>query len=264
MREILKRRFHDSTSAITWGMIAVVCASLALFAFKAQAQESLSLGTVYHPPLMGTDESVLNKMSKAAFAAENIKVHFDIYPMARIKWALDENKSHAVIGSLNWFTERKQSSNFISVNLYQATLHLFYLKDRFPNGINFTQLSDLKKYRVGYVYGGVLEAKLKQAGVVPHLTKDSELNIKKLFRNRIDVVVVTKFSGWAMVRKNYPKDLERFAIDDHVLYRANLDLLFAPSESALAKTFEQGLHKIKSSGEYDEILATYLPTGSGQ
>ena len=74
MREILKRRFHDSTSAITWGMIAVVCASLALFAFKAQAQESLSLGTVYHPPLMGTDESVLNKMSKAAFAAENIKV----------------------------------------------------------------------------------------------------------------------------------------------------------------------------------------------
>ena len=77
-------------------------------------------------------------------------------------------------------------------------------------------------------------------------------------------LIEVPFSGWAMVRKNYPKDIERFAIDDHVLYRANLDLLFAPSKSALAKTFEQGLHKIKSSGEYDEILATYLPKGSGQ
>ena len=193
MRKVLKRRFYDSTSATTWRIVAILFASLALFAFKTQAQEPLRLGTVYHPPLMGTDESVLNKMAKAAFAAENIKVQFDNYPMARIKWALDEQKSHAVIGSINWFTERKQSSNFISVKLYQATLHLFYLKDRFPNGINFTQLSDLKKYRVGYVYGGVLEAKLKQAGIEAHLTKDSELNIKKLFRDRLDVVVVTKF-----------------------------------------------------------------------
>ena len=120
MRKVLKRRFYDSTSATTWRIVAILFASLALFAFKTQAQEPLRLGTVYHPPLMGTDESVLNKMAKAAFAAENIKVQFDNYPMARIKWALDEQKSHAVIGSINWFTERKQSSNFISVKLYQA------------------------------------------------------------------------------------------------------------------------------------------------
>lgn len=207
---------------------------------------------------MGARDTVLSDITQAAFAASQLQTRFDLYPKLRIKWALDNNKSQAVIGARAWF-KNEPSSDIISVNIYKVTLHLFYLKEQFPTGLNFKQLSDLSDYRIGYVYGGALLPKLEEAGASIHLTKDSALNIKKLFRNRVDMVVVTKLSGWAAVKKDYPLEIDRFAIDQTVLSQVDIDVMFSPHNASLAETFAQGLSEIKRNGKYDAILGTYFP-----
>ena len=149
--------------AITLLMCGFGCFPLSSYA--VETAKAIRIVTIDHPPLMGKEDTALSQITKAAFLTQGISVYFDIYPIVRIKWALDENKSSAVIGTRSWFFEKQASDEIISVNIYETTLHMFYLKDRFPNGINFQKLEELKEYRVGYVFGGLLQPQFDKAGV---------------------------------------------------------------------------------------------------
>lgn len=132
---------------------------------------------------------VITAITKAAYSKAGVETTFRFVPWKRAIQEVEEGKSDVLMGAY-YSHDRARRFAFIHP-VFEVKIHLIDLKSL---GIDsFNQLEDLKEYKIGIGRGWVNSEAFDKA---TYLNKEEAsnqiLNIRKLFRKRIDMVVMSK------------------------------------------------------------------------
>lgn len=216
-----------------------------------------------HPPLIQGDESpgnepgIMTDIVRAAFRAKGVRVEYLAIPAARISWSLLENKVSATVGPLGWFDAKNARHRVHFIPVYPASFHLYYMRERFPQGLSYTDLEELKPYKIGYMHGGAANGLLEKAGLSVERVNDRDQNTRKLFLGRIDLLVTESIGGWTSIRNVYPNQVDKFRMVKKVLMEAPGGIIFIKDQLNLIQTFQAGFSEIKQNGIYMNIVNRY-------
>ncbi|QTA82325.1 Solute-binding protein family 3 domain-containing protein, MltF-like [Desulfonema limicola] len=219
--------------------------------------KTIHIATIDYPPLMGVQNGVMTEIVTEAFKSQGFTIEYKIYPMARIVWSVTEGNDLAVVGSRAWFHKADTIKNVHPVSIYFTGLNFFSLKEKFPQGVIFEKLEDLKNYKIGYVRGGSLIPIFNKANLTPELVTTLSQNASKVYTGRIDMFAATELGGWGVIQKSYPDEVDKFTISKKHIHQINGDIVFAKDQIALMNIFQQGFETIKNNGTYLNILKKY-------
>lgn len=155
--------------------------------------------------------------------------------------------------------ERKKIYNFSDVVTNTAG-RLFYIKSKFNKKLNWETYGDLKEYKLGGTLGYWYEKPFKEAGLNVDYAPNDEQSIKKLYTNRINVLATEELVGWEIIKKIYPKDIEKFDTMAKTLNVGELRVMISrkyPNGAEIEAKFGVALKKIKENGVYAAILKKY-------
>ncbi len=240
-----------------WVLLAVIVAvSEVTF-----AQKTVLVSAVNYPPYhnanaeLGGRRGVVVDLVTETFNTLDMEMALLFVPMARAEWSLIERRHQAMLGTLPWFSADKRS-RVTPVDLVSINFVFFYRKDVFPEGISFSQLDELKPYRIGNVRGSSTTAVLAEHQLNQELISDIEQNFKRLNAGLIDLVVSVDLSGWTILKKLYPERFKDFGMSDS-FYSSSASIMFLTENAELIEQFKTGLERIINNGRYDEIVDSY-------
>ncbi len=237
--------------------IGLLIAALMSALVGASESQKLTFSTIDYPPLMGSQGGIMTDVVSAAFATQGIAVDYSIVPMARIARLILDGEDTPVVGSLDWFHINRDDQVVHSVKIYSASLHFFYLKKRFPNGLEYQSLENLTPYTVGYIHGGSLIPLFRAAGLQMQLVNELTQNVKKSYAQRIDMFAAIELSGWELIHRDFADYSHEFSMAQQPIHRIEGDAIFPESRLDLMQQFEQGLKEIQRNGRYVEIFRRY-------
>ena len=237
---------------------AILILSVVVLAGTAQARE-ISMLTVEWAPHYGSElpeKGLTTAIVKAAFKAEGHRSDVDFIPWERALKEVEEGKSDVVMGA--YHSEERENSYIFSEPIYFLELGLIA---RPGLGMSrYNSLRDLTPYSIGISRGFANSEEFdaanyldKQAATFPNL------NIRKLFRGRIDMAVM----NFDLFR--YEAKKEGFCISDVEFMEPPLEThglyLMAsrqiPDGERIIRDFNRGLDKIRKNGEFDRIVGRF-------
>lgn len=234
-----------------------------VFCTTTFASEQVTLSTIEYPPFNQSEvlpnggRGVLIDLVAEAFTAANVSVTFEFIPMARVVWSVVKKNHAATLGMEEWFAKENKEHLVETVELLNMNIVVFYKKDRFPEGLSYEHLRDLKSYTVGIVRGSSLIPLLEEAGVHVEPVSQIDQNFKKLSAGRLDLVVAVDLGGWTILRDLYPDFVDNFSTVKKPLLVNPAGLIFLKEHDRLIQTFRKGLGIILKNGTYYEILERY-------
>ena len=239
-------------------MITALLVTLTVTSSTAVARD-ISMLTVEWAPHYGSElpeQGLTTALVKAAFRAVGHTSEVDFIPWARALKEVEEGKADVVMGAYH-NKERERSYHF-SDPIYFLELGLIA---RPGLGVSrYEDLSDLRPYKIGISRGFANSEEFDAADYLDkHVATFPNLNIRKLFRGRIDMAVM----NFDLFR--YEARKEGFCISDvefmeppletHGLYlMASRNI---PDGEQLMQDFNRGLDTIRNNGEFDRIVGRF-------
>ena len=194
---------------------------------------------------------------KESFKAVDINAEFEIYPVSRIIWSIENQVNVASIGSKSWFANSEKSNPKLFSQIHFTNLHLFYLKNKFPNGFEYSNLDNLQKYLIGYVRGGAFTDLINKHKLNIVYGSSIEANVHQLINKRTDFFVATYLAGWASVEEYSEIDLKQIAAVPKPVDSITGEIFFSNDQDNLLKSFNTGFSIIKQNGTHKAILKKY-------
>ncbi|CAH0539825.1 substrate-binding periplasmic protein [Vibrio marisflavi] len=224
--------------------------------------ETIKIVTADWAPYYGSelkDDGVITVVTKAAFSKVGINATFRFVPWKRAMQEVEEGKSDVLMGA--YYSKDRASRFAYSQPIYEIKVSIIALRSL---GItSFENLEDLKKYKFGVGRGWVnSEAFDKATFLNKEEASNQILNVRKLFKRRVDMIVMAQ----GVFRTEYAKLSQSYingedyvfltpALDEKFIY--NLSGYKNPKSNEIIYKFNQGLEKLKESGEYEKILSKY-------
>ena len=186
-------------------------------------------------------------------------VQYDVVPWAR---ATAMAEAGEVTATVPWFkTPEREAIYVFSDPVINATNKIFIKKGgKVPANLDWKAYADFKPYKFGGVTGYWYEENFKKAGVPLEMVTKDDQNVQKLAAGRIDAFITDELVGWALIKKMFPGKEGDFATVDKAEGVSPLFVIAGKKAAGSAKFIESvndGLKKIKASGEYDKIVAKY-------
>ncbi|MBB1488468.1 substrate-binding periplasmic protein [Oceanospirillum sediminis] len=244
----------------------VLLGYLFFIAHQTEAQDLYSrirISTIEYPPLFQSaylpdkGYGVASDLTIAAFQAVNVDVKFDYIPMIRSVNSVVTRRHPASLGSINWFIKDQKEHAVEAVNLFNISFKLFYKKARFPSGMSYQKLSELKPFSIGNVRGSSTTPVVNRAHLNIRWTSALEQNFRMLNADRIDFAIGGETAGWTLIQTLFPGEEGQFAVIDEAIHTVPIGLVFHKDEQGLIQKFRQGIHRIIKDGSYLRILARY-------
>lgn len=142
------------------------------------------------------------------FNTMGMKTKFVYAPWKRVEVIVNKGQAFAAI-PYSYTNERAKIFNY-SIPIMDSTYIFLYNKKRYPNGIHYKELNDLKSYRIGGVIGYWYDSLFKEAGLNVEYVASDEQSIKKLYSGRIDLAATDTLVGQMLIKELYPKQTEVF------------------------------------------------------
>lgn len=201
---------------------------------------------------------ILSHIVTQAFALEGITVEYGYLPWKR---AYEYARNGKWDGSVGWAPSAKHLEDlYLSRPVLFVDKALYYRKG---DPFDWQTIEDLRRWRVGATAGYYYGAEWERAVTTGHLSVDEvnsdDLNLRKLLRNRVDVVAMeVDVADYLMRTQLTPQ--EAALIARHPLLLATTPISLALSRRldknpALLARFNRGLQRLKDSGAYDRYLA---------
>ncbi len=238
--------------------ILAVTLSLMGLVSNADARE-ISMLTVEWAPHYGSElpeKGLTTAIVKAAFKAVGHNSDVDFIPWARALKEVEEGKADIVMGA--YHNKEREQSYIFSDPIYFLELGLIA---RPGLGLSkYKMLQDLTPYSIGISRGFANSEEFDSASYLDkHVATFPNLNIRKLFRGRIDMAVM----NFDLFR--YEAKKEGFCISDvefmeppletHGLYlMASRNILDGEN---IITDFNRGLDTIRRNGEFDRIVGRF-------
>ncbi|MDZ7830302.1 MAG: transporter substrate-binding domain-containing protein [Desulfobacterales bacterium] len=199
---------------------------------------------------------VFSEIVSAAFHEAGIEPRYQFYPWKR---AGEYARDGRVFAAFPYkITDERELIYDFSEPVMMSTGRFFYLKSRFPQGIEFQELADLTGFRIGGVLGYWYETEFEKAGLtVEYVSTDSQ-NFKKLFADRIDLVACDELVGWELINRLYPQKASQFATIEKPMNEDALRLMISrtyPDAAEITSRFNAALKRLVAQGNVKEILA---------
>ena len=220
-----------------------------------QARE-ISMLTVEWAPHYGSElpeQGLTTAIVKAAFRAGGHVSEVDFIPWTRALKEVEEGKADIVMGA--YHNKEREQTYIFSDPIYFLQLGLIA---RPRLGVNrYDSLRELAPYRIGITRGFANSEEFDEANYLDkHVASFPNLNIRKLFRGRIDMAVM----NFDLFR--YEARKEGFCIGDVEFIEPPLEThglyLMASRNIAdgqkIITDFNRGLTKIRQNGEFDRIV----------
>jgi len=227
----------------------------------------LEITTGHYPPWTGSElpgQGVINQLVTAAFAAQGLSVDYVHLPWKR---ALEETRRGNYPVSSFWLPSSKQRE-FLQLSAPLIDTRTVFFQRAEDPPVNWERIEDLAPYRIGATIGFTYTPEFYEAvdqGVIRVLfVPDESQNLKLLFGGRIDLFAASEFTGLQMARE-LGVERDRLRIVHPPLIRSPVYLLFStqhPKGMRLMAQFNEGLSRIRASGEYLRILEQAGLSGS--
>jgi len=195
---------------------------------------------------------------REAFKFVNIDVTYEYYPWKR------SYKSAEVgigFGTFPWYKSQQREKDFIVTSEYllETQTVFFHLKSLKFHWENY---EDLKNYEIGGTIGYTDVAFLKDLGLRVQLVPREALNFKKLLKKRIDIITSSLIVGKTFINKLFDQKTRKlFTYHPKALFDNKMYMLISkkvPNAQKLANSFDEGLHQLKKSGRYVQIIDEFL------
>ena len=229
----------------------------------SRAADKVRLTLMEYAPLMGEKVKgygIEPAIVTAAFKQVNIDVKYDFFPPARTFKAAEEGIYDGTVGWV--WSEEREKSFYYSESIFTAPLVLFHLKGF---AFEWETIHDLKEITIGITaknyYGQAFHEALDAGKLTVDEASKDAVQFDKLLRRRIKLYPMNVYTGYYMIREQY--DSQTAALFTHHLRPLKTTVyhvLFSRAvkeNKARLDLFNQGLRQLKSSGEYDKIIAEY-------
>ena len=241
-------------------MRAVLILSLLFSCLSHAKQLTIAIGE--YPPYASEASEQLGavpKIIQAAFAAQNYSIKFEFMPWAR---SYDFAKKGKYDAAAFWFCVPERAKDFMcSDPLYYESTYFFFNKKKPLK--HWRSLIDLQAFEIGatkgYSYTDEFWA-LANNGTLRVNTVITDIqNFKMLLKGRIELFPMAMLPAQYLLNEKLNKaEKEQIGFHHTPLLVRSSHLLFpkeAEGSKHLMKVFNQGLEKIKQSGEYESILS---------
>lgn len=194
-----------------------------------------------------------------AFKKVGMDVKFKFLPWKRAEKEVSEGKSFGCYPYLI-SAERQKEFDFSDDIAFSRGV-FFYRKDKLTNKPIWKEISDLKYLRIGGVIGYWYEKEkiFEKAGIkVDYVAKDN-LNVKKLDKGRLDLIILDEVQGWDMIKLT-SENAKHFDTLDKPLNESKLHIMVSkkyPNAKAIMDKFNLGLRQFKQQPEYFAILERF-------
>jgi polar amino acid transport system substrate-binding protein len=230
----------------------------------ADSNGVVDISSLYYPPIVYEHAEpemgygIGRDIVTAALEAAGYQPRYHIVPMVRNTWSLiSGKKSRANLGVTRWFKNQKQAHLIEHVDIFDMRFVFFYKKERFPDGLSFETLSELKPYTIGNVRGSLTTKLLSEESFTVVYVKQVDQVIRMLASDRIDLAVAVDLAGWKIINDLYPGGAFSFATVERPVITEPLALIFRKGESELKQRFSTGLQQIMHDGQFTDIVHRY-------
>lgn len=225
--------------------------------------EAIHIALFEYPPFLaekaigyGIEPAVVT----AAFKQVHVEVKYTYMPAARALVGTAKGNFEATLGWVK--TEEREQDFYYSDPIAEAPLVFFHLKS-VP--FDWKTYDDLRGVLIGtvnkYNYGAEFHAALDAGKIQVDEAGRDESNFRKLLLGRNTITPVNLYVGYNLLRETFDPETAALFTNHplplkvsvhHVLFPKALKESFARSV-----LFNQGLKKIRDSGEYKKILDEY-------
>ncbi len=234
---------------------------LSIFFLTSQAytMETIRITTLDWEPYISqnlTNEGFIAEIAKEAFKRVGYKVEYIYLPWKRAVAMAEAGKFDGYFPSY-WSKQREEKSIFTDI-IMNGPIGFFKVKG---NKIAFNKLEDLIPYRIGVVRGFVNTTEFDAADYLKKEEVTTNLqNIKKLLRERVDLIVADKFVGFYLLNKYIPYMRGQIEFISPPLQDKKLYICMSKKTEKVNEkvaSFNKGLKEIKEDGTFDKILAKH-------
>ncbi len=243
--------------------LAMAAAAVLALSFGRPAPtlaETVRATTVNWAPYYGEtldDGGVIAALARAAFRQQGHTLKVDFVPWKRALAMAKRGNYDALLGA--YYSEERDTHFHFSKPFYNIEIGFMALNKL---GVSrYDSLKDLKGYRIGFNDGWAYGEAFEKADF---LNKDpasnQTLNVRKLFRDRVDIVAMARGIFRYEVNHLENASLDAVTFIDPILRTGQLHMLFPENlanATELRDDFNAGLAAIREDGTYDEILAEY-------
>ena len=217
--------------------------------------KNIAIVVTEYPPYYGSElqnKGFITEIVVAAFDRSGYGSSVRFLPWQR---AFDGTKAgkYAVLYTMWYRKEREQWFEF-SDALPANEVGFF---KRVGEDISFNNFEDLKPYTIGVVRGYVNPPGFDEAGLTTEVVDNDALNLNKLLRGRIDLVLIDKIVGQHILNINHaPQKHEVEWINPPVQVETQHLVVSkrAPDSHALLDDFNRGLAAIIADGTATQIM----------
>lgn len=203
------------------------------------------------------DGGALTQITKAAFERAGHSAEIEFIAWNRALKNVEEGKNDFVMGA--YYNEERAAKYHISDPVYYLDFGLVAL-----DNLGFSEMDGLRSIEPFTIGINLGYANTEEFDAADYLTKEvapaPNLNIRKLYRNRVDMVI----GAFDVVRYEAQKekvDTGRLVFIQPPLQRNALYLLISravPDGEQIVKDFNAGLAELIADGTLDQLLAQYL------
>lgn len=222
----------------------------------AAAGSKVVLGTLNWEPYIGEtlpSQGWVAEVAKEAFNRSGYTLEIRFRPWARLLMEAEKGKYDGYFPE--YFAEKLKQHFLLCDPFKGGPLGFFKLKGK---QITFNTLQDLKPFRIGIVRGYVNTAEFDAA---TFLQKDESVddleNLKKLLAGRIDLMVVDKYTGMSILKKNMPEKLDQVEFLSPPLEAKELYVCISKKtadSTAKLEAFNKGLQSMLADGTFESIM----------
>ncbi len=234
----------------------IVIFSIIVFTSTAYGGKKLVLSTLDWAPYIGKsmeNNGYVAVLVKEAFKRGGYDTQFKFYQWSRV---VGLAKSGKVDGYFpEYYSKGVKSYAIFSDPFPGGPLGFFKLK---KSKISYKNLNDLKKYKIGTVFGYVNTKEFDSASYLKKIpVKDDLTNFKKLFAGRLDLLVADKFVGLKLIAENLPTKAKHFEFMSKSLEEKDLYVCISKKNKdakIIINAFNNGLKKMETDGSIKKIL----------
>ncbi len=225
------------------------------------AEEFIRMALVEFPPLMskkmenyGCETAIVS----AAFKSVNIETQYSfIEPAGAFERTKRGLNFDALVGWV-WSKEREEFF-YYSDPILEVPLVFFHLK---TYSFDWGSYNDLRRIPIGIVtknfYGIEFHKALNAGNIEVQKVPRDKLNFGKLLYKRIKLLPYNLLCGYFVIQTEYGTQKARlFTHHPKPLKVSEYHVLFSKAnkkKKSIVELFNKGLHQIKESGKYDELM----------
>lgn len=194
-------------------VLAIGSSTIPIIETSAQTdRKTIHIATVEYPPAFFKDGTgIAADMLTEVLDKMGYDISINIYPLGRTIQMVNNGSVECA-----FLFPQTDPKTTVSIPLYYSATVFVYKKSRFPNGVSYDSLSDLKEYKIGSLTNSKWFTKLLQenAGLKLDFAPANDINLKKLYAGRIDLLPLSHLIANSLIESVFPDQKEDFELTD--------------------------------------------------